>query len=72
MRGIKNSHKRSSAQVIAGRLFEGLQKREYSPFLDSEAKFKLHDLAEIVSQTKLFLLILSDGIFDSPWCLQGT
>jgi hypothetical protein len=34
------SHKRTTAQVIAGRLYEGL-KEEYKIFLDSEAKFKV-------------------------------
>ena len=34
------SHKRTTAQVIAGRLYEGL-KEDYNIFLDSEAKFKV-------------------------------
>jgi len=63
------SHKRTTAQVIAGRLYEGL-KDDYKPFLDSEAKFKIHDLEKIVQETDLFVLILSAGYLDSYWCVQ--
>jgi len=63
------SHKRSSAQGIAGRIFQALR-NDYKIFLDSEADFELHDLEEIVKQTELFIFILSEGIFDSFWCLQ--
>lgn len=35
------SHKRATAQAIAGRIYEGL-KADYRVFLDSEAKFKIH------------------------------
>eukprot|EP00027_Filamoeba_sp_ATCC50430_P007122 CAMPEP_0168542912 /NCGR_PEP_ID=MMETSP0413-20121227/1597_1 /TAXON_ID=136452 /ORGANISM="Filamoeba nolandi, Strain NC-AS-23-1" /LENGTH=600 /DNA_ID=CAMNT_0008572813 /DNA_START=20 /DNA_END=1822 /DNA_ORIENTATION=- len=64
------SHKRTTAQVIAGRLYEGLTKAGFNVFLDSEAKFKLHDLEKIVQQTDLFVFILSSGIFESVWCLK--
>ena len=57
--------------MIAGRLYEGLAGAGYNVFLDSEAKFKLHDLEKIVAQTDVFVLILSAGVFDSQWCLQG-
>jgi hypothetical protein len=75
------SHKRSSAQVkyftetlliykgMAGRIYEGLRD-DYYCFLDSEADFDLHDLELIVKNTELFILILSEGILDSFWCLQ--
>jgi len=63
------SHKRSSAQGMTGRIFQGL-KSEYKVFLDSEADFDLHDLKLIVKSTRLFIFILSEGIFDSYWCLQ--
>jgi len=62
------SHKRSSAQGMAGRLYEGL--KGYKVFLDSEASFDLHDLALIVKHTGLFIFILSEGILDSFWCMQ--
>ncbi len=55
--------------MILGRLYEGL-KNDYKVFLDSEAKFKVHDLKLIVGQTKLFILILSAGYLDSYWCVQ--
>lgn len=35
------SHKRSSAQGIAGRIFQALR-NDYKIFLDSEADFELH------------------------------
>jgi len=63
------SHKRATAQAIAGRLYEGL-KGDYRIFLDSEAQFKIHDLEKIVKQTDVFVFILSRGIFDSVWCLK--
>mmetsp|Transcript_4017 Transcript_4017/g.5638 ORF Transcript_4017/g.5638 Transcript_4017/m.5638 type:complete len:839 (+) Transcript_4017:81-2597(+) len=63
------SHKRSSGQGIAGRLFEGF-KNHYKVFLDSEADFDIHDLQLIVKQTNTFIFILSHGILDSLWCLK--
>jgi hypothetical protein len=63
------SHKRSSAQGVAGRIFQEL-KTEYKIFLDSEASFNLHNLQLIVKYTGLFIFILSEGIFDSYWCLE--
>jgi len=63
------SHKRSSAQGMCGRIYQGL-KNHYKVFLDSEADFDLHDLTAIVKNTKLFVFILSAGILDSYWCLQ--
>lgn len=49
------SHKRSTGQAIAGRLYEGLRS-VYKVFLDSEAKFKIHNLQKIVEQTVTFAL----------------
>jgi len=63
------SHRRSTAQVIAGRLYDGLSS-EYKVFLDSEAQFVLHELELIVEKTELFVFILSPGILDSVWCLK--
>ncbi len=63
------SHKRSTGQGIVGRLYEGL-KAEYKIFLDSEAKFKIHNLKEIVKQTEVFVFVLTHGILLSHWCLQ--
>jgi hypothetical protein len=75
------SHKRSTGyniplpsykelgQGIVGRLYEGM-KDVYSIFLDSEAKFKIHNLQEIVKNTDNFLFLLTNGILLSFWCLQ--
>eukprot|EP01116_Phalansterium_solitarium_P018237 TRINITY_DN4768_c0_g1_i2.p1 TRINITY_DN4768_c0_g1~~TRINITY_DN4768_c0_g1_i2.p1 ORF type:complete len:1097 (-),score=201.58 TRINITY_DN4768_c0_g1_i2:86-3376(-) len=63
------SHKRSSGQAVAGRLFEGL-KADFDCFLDSEARFKIHDLEEIVRRCDTFVFIMTDGILQSEWCLK--
>jgi len=63
------SHRRSTAQGIAGRLYESL-KEEYDVFLDSETQFKIHDLEIIVQQTDIFVFILSKDYVDSEWCLK--
>ena len=75
------SHKRTSAQGVAGtaqytnsthfkgRIYTEL-KNDYTLFLDSEAKFNLHNLQLIVKHTALFIFILSEGILDSYWCLE--
>ena len=76
------SHRRLTAQAIAGRLYEGL-KNDYKCFLDSETQFKIHDLETIVHNTSLFffppfflifsdvfIFILSGGILDSQWCIK--
>ncbi len=63
------SHKRSTGQGIAGRLFEGL-KDKFKVFLDSEAKFKIHNLRKIVENTEAFVFILTHGILLSTWCLE--
>ncbi len=52
-----------------GRLYEGL-KDDYKVFLDSEAKFKIHDLQLIVKNTEVFVFVLTHGILLSHWCLQ--
>ncbi len=48
-------------------LYEGLN---YKVFLDSEAKFKIHDLQLIVKNTEVFLFVLTHGILLSHWCRQ--
>jgi hypothetical protein len=55
---------------IAGRIYQELR-NSYNIFLDSEATFNLHNLRLIVKYTGLFVFILSEGIFDSFWCLEG-
>jgi len=39
-------------------------------FLDSETQFKIHDLEIIVSQTDVFIFILSKDYVQSEWCLK--
>jgi hypothetical protein len=75
------SHKRSTGQGIAGRLYEGL-KNYYKVFLDSvrckatyltldqEAKFNLNDLQEIVRSTEVFIFIITHGVLLSKWCYE--
>ncbi len=41
-------------------------------FLDVQSEFDLHDLQEIVKNTKLFVCLVTKEIFDSAWCLKGT
>ncbi len=64
------SHKRTTGQKIAGRLYQGLS-QDYTLFLDSAADFDLHDLQLIVEQTMNFIFILTEGILESEWCIQG-
>ncbi len=69
MNSFISSHKRSTGQGIVGRLYEGL-KDSYKVFLDSETKFKIHDLQLIVENTTVFIFVLTHGILLSHWCLQ--
>ncbi len=39
-------------------------------FLDSEAKFKIHNLKQIVAHTEAFVFILTHGILLSVWCME--
>ncbi len=73
------SHKRATAQHIAGRMFESF-KEDYKVFLDSEVQFDVHDLEVIVSNTgnttknahylAVFVWILSEGYFQSEFCMK--
>ncbi len=63
------SHKRSTGQGLVGRLYEGL-KDFYHVFLDSEAKFNIHDLKLIVQNTDVFVFVLTHGILLSYWCME--
>jgi hypothetical protein len=75
------SHKRTTGQAVAGRIYESFKvmaaqssltnlQNDYIVFLDSEAHFKLHDLEILVSQTDVFVLILSRDYVTSEWCLK--
>ncbi len=53
-------------------LFVALE--QYYPkkiFLDVQARFAIHNLETIVSKTKLFIFIVTYGIFNSYWCRKG-
>jgi len=62
------SHKQDTAQGLATTFYSQLTARGFKVFLDVQTKFVLHDLKALVSQTSLFVFILSPGIFDSYWC----
>ena len=65
------SHKQTTGQGIALALYQSLRQKDINVFLDVRAEFDLHDLSQLVSQTKLFIFILTDGIFESQWCFKG-
>ena len=70
------SHKQSTAQGQVGRIYQelhGLSRstRRYSCFLDTEAKFKLHNLRVLVMHCNSFLLFLSADLLEaSAFCLE--
>jgi hypothetical protein len=67
------SHRQVTGQGIAMVLREGILKKDQTKqvFLDVKAEFDLHDLPKIVEKTRLFIFILTEGIFDSQYCLNG-
>ena len=44
--------------------------RGYSTFLDFEYREELSRLDEIVGRCTNFIFILTDNIFESPWCMK--
>mmetsp|Transcript_21695 Transcript_21695/g.30354 ORF Transcript_21695/g.30354 Transcript_21695/m.30354 type:complete len:505 (-) Transcript_21695:50-1564(-) len=64
------SHKQSTGQGIALALYRKFTKMQKKVFLDIKAQFNLHDLKKIVAETKLFVFIATEGIFDSFWCWE--
>jgi hypothetical protein len=66
------SHRQLTGQKIALALFEQLTSKHHKKvFLDVRVDFDLHNLERLVEETKNFVFILSEGIFDSKYCLQG-
>lgn len=69
------SHRQKTGQGIALALYNELQRRastENKVFLDVKAQFTLHDLELLVSHTKLFVFIVTKGIFtESAFCFIG-
>ena len=64
------SHRQLTGQKIALSLHTELKGR-YKVFLDVKTKFVLHDLEKLVGQTRLFVFILTEGIFASTFCFLG-
>jgi hypothetical protein len=66
------SHRQVTGQGIAMAL--RLEIRNLNPrlqiFLDVKAEFELHNLPLIVEKSKLFVFILTEGIFASEYCLK--
>ncbi len=65
------SHRQATAQGMALSLQREL-KASMSVFLDVQTEFDLHDLNKLVLNTRLFVFILSEGIFQSDWCYEGS
>jgi len=63
------SHRQATGQKIALPLYLALCGK-HKCFLDVQTEFDLHNLPLIVKNTKNFVLILSEGIFSSVYCLQ--
>ena len=67
------SHYQATAQDLAVLLWLNLDKEFPARiFLDIQTDFNIHDLDKIVSKTKLFVLIVSNGVFGREWCIKGT
>ena len=66
------SHKQTTGQGIALALYQTLKYNyKFKVFIDVQANFDLHDLDKVVTNTLVFVFIITPGIFDSYWCLQG-
>ena len=65
------SHVQSTGQKIASPIELTMKDAKYDVFLDVRAKFDLHNLEQLVSQTKVFCFIITDKIFESKWCYVG-
>jgi kelch-like protein 20 len=66
------SHRQITGQGIAMALRLELNKLDpkLQIFLDVKAEFELHNLPLIVEKSKLFVFILTEGIFASEYCLK--
>jgi hypothetical protein len=66
------SHRQVTGQGIATTLRLELRSLDtkLQIFLDVKAEFELHNLPLIVEKSKLFVFILTDGIFASEYCLK--
>jgi hypothetical protein len=68
------SHRQLTGQGVAMALRLELTKMDpnLQIFLDVKAEFELHNLPKIVEKTKVFVFILTEKIFDSEYCLEGS
>jgi len=66
------SHKQRTGQGIAHALYISLtgEPHKKKVFLDVRTEFDLHDLKLLISKTKLFVFIMTDGILDSYYCFE--
>ncbi|KOO23359.1 tir-containing protein [Chrysochromulina tobinii] len=64
------SHKRSSAQDFARGLHSLIVHHGHSCFIDVENLESLSDLPMVVAGCDVFILVLSDGVFESEFCMQ--
>jgi len=64
------SHRQKTGQQVALPLYLTLSNLGYKVFLDTHAEFELHDLKRLVSNTTLFVFVLSEGILDSEFCFN--
>ena len=59
-----------SAKDFCRGLYNLLQAEGISCFLDFEFREELSDLEKIVGRCDNFIFVLSDNVFDSPWCIK--
>jgi hypothetical protein len=66
------SHRQATGRRIAMPLRSDLLRLDpkLQIFLDVKAEFELHNLPVIVEKSKLFVFILTEGIFASEYCLK--
>ncbi|PNW82296.1 hypothetical protein CHLRE_06g278186v5 [Chlamydomonas reinhardtii] len=64
------SHKRSDAKDFARAMYNLLVLRGFATFLDYEFREELTDLTKIVRRCHNLVFVLTDNIFDSPWCMM--
>ncbi len=65
------SHRQKTGQGIAHSMYHELEKIGEKSFLDVQSKFDLHDLQALVKISEFFIIVLTEGIFESEFCLKG-
>lgn len=64
------SHRQKTGQDIVLTLYAYLSKK-FNVFLDVATSFETGNLQEIVSNTLVFIFVITEGIFESDWCFVG-